>query len=278
MITVDWDKCNGCGVCIRRFAGYCISSQNNRPIIDQSLCNQCQKCVAICPAQAFLTNNTPSQKINGVVCLPTEDLKELLAQRRSVKKFTTKKVPDDVLRQIAGIASYAPNQNKNIDIVVINNADLLGLIDNEALAFVGGLYRWLFGVKPLAFFMGLFSNSVSTIKKKMEYDLYCNKHIVKENTSALFLAIGNPKVPVTKESAHYLLGTMIVYAQALGIGTCLMDSIRLSINNSRRLRYKINIPAGWKVLGALAAGYSNENIINKPVGYEVNVHWNNVDG
>jgi Indolepyruvate ferredoxin oxidoreductase, alpha and beta subunits len=275
MVTVDLKSCTGCGVCLRRFEGYCISSRDGKPCIDYSLCNQCQKCVAICPNQAFLMNNVKPLKMEDTVPVSPESLEKLLARRRSVKKFQNKQVPDDILRKIAQMAKYAPNQNKNIDIVIVNDPEILTLADAQAIRFVRGLYRWLFS-GPIGRLIRL-NQSARTIRKKMEYDLFQNRHIVKENTNALFLATGNSGVPVTEESAQYLLGTMTIYAYALGVGTCLMDSLKMSINRSRHIKKEIGIPQNSKVLGVLAAGYSNENFINIPQGYAINIYWNRMN-
>ena len=224
--------------------------------------------------QAFLMNNTPPEKIKESQKIEPDALKELLICRRSIKKFKSDKVSRDILQEIASVAAYAPNQNKNIEIIIIDSDELINAIDSSAIKFIKLIYNLLFSVKLLTCIFQLFSDSLKTIKKKMEYDLFINKHIVKENTSGLFLLFGNPKEPVTENSAQYLLATMIIYAEALGIGTCLMDSLKLSINTSKPIKKLLGISQKSKILGVLSVGYSNENIINKPQGYEINIHWN----
>lgn len=275
MITVDLQACTGCGACLRRFEGYCVTGKNGRPQIDYSLCNQCQKCVAICPSQAFLTSGIKPLKLEGPAPVLPDSLEKLLTQRKFVKKYKKEKVPREILQKIAEMAAYAPNQNKNIDIVIVYEPGLIEQVDSEALRFISNLYEKL--IKPLAFLFERFSGPLHVTKKKMEYDLFYSRHIVKENTGALFLAVGNPRVPVTEESAQYLLGTMTIYAQAMGIGTCLMDSLKMSINRSRHIKKEIGIPQNSKVLGVLAAGYSNENFINIPQGYAINIYWNRMN-
>ncbi len=274
MVTVDPEKCVKCGLCISRFAGYCISGDNGKPVIDYAICNQCQKCIAICPAQAFLMNNVPPKSIKAIPETAPDVLKEVLRRRRSIKKFKDKKIPESILRDIAGVAAYAPNQNKNIDIIIVNDRSLLEAVDQAALNFFGKIYNLLFSFKPFYKFIQLFSDSVQTIKKKMEYDLIRNRHILRENTGAIYLAVGNPHVPVTETSAQYLLAAMLIYAESLGIGSCLMDSLKLSIKHSRKIRKRLGIMKNQKVLGVLAVGYADEEIRNEPQGYEIRTFWN----
>lgn len=274
MISINFEKCKHCTVCINRFKGYCISNENGNPKIDYMICNQCQKCIAICPHQAILMNGKQPIKIEEPLRIVADDLKEFLKRRRSIKKFKDCKIPREVLLEIASVAKYAPNQNKNIEIIIIDDLELINKIDRSALKFVLRLYNIFFSMKFLTSFIQLFSDSLPTIKKKMEFDLHINKHVVKENTQGLYLLIGNPKVPVTESSAQYLLSTMIIYAEALGIGSCLMDSLKLSINRALAIKNALRIPKGNKVLGVLAVGYSNECIVNIPQGYEINTSWN----
>lgn len=274
MVTIELEKCTHCGVCTSRFKGFCIGGEGGKPGIDYSVCNQCQKCVAICPSRAITMNGAQPDRLEGPSPVGHAELRELLRRRRSCKKFRAAKVPRDILLDIAGAASFAPNQNKNIEIVIVDDAAAVAAIDMASMKSVLRWYRLLFSVKPLAWFFGLFSRSLKVLRRKMELDLFERRCIVKENAACLFLTIGDARVPVTEESAQYLLGTMAVCAESLGVGSCLMDSVKHSINQCKKLKRELGIPKGWKVLGVLAAGYSGEHVVNIPRGYEVPVSWN----
>lgn len=274
MVTVDLKKCTRCGLCLKRFSGFCIISFNGGPVIDYTLCNQCQKCISICPAQVFLMNGNSPEKITSPLTISPGEMKELLSRRRSIKQFKKETVPKDVLLDIAAVTAYAPNQNKNIEIRIVDEPALLELIGQRAYRYVKRLYTLLFGFRPLAAIFELFSRQLRAIHKKMAYGLYVRGHTMYENTAAVYILTGNAKVPVTETSAQYLLATMIIYAQTLGIGTCLMDSLKLTLNSDGQLKRRLRIPHGTKVLGVLTVGYARENIINKPVGYKPNISWN----
>jgi len=61
-------------------------------------------------------------------------------------------------------------------------------------------------------------------------------------------------------------------AESLEIGNCLMDSLLITLNVKKKLRKKLKIQDN--VLGVLALGYSNEDVVNIPRGYEVDIRWN----
>ncbi len=274
VVTFDAGRCARCGLCIERFKDYCISELDGIPVIDYRICNVCQKCVAICPSQAIMVNSTAPERIKGEVALKPTDLLALLARRRSIKVFKERRLPQDKLRSIVEVAKYAPNQNKNIDAIVINDREIIEHIDLCALQTYRRMYRALFSVKALTSLLSLFSPFLFTSKKKMEFDLLTRRKIVKPGTQALILMVGNRRVPVTESSAQYMLATMIIFSESLGIGSCLMDSLRIAINMNSKIRNRLKIPKAQKVLGVLALGYSDEKIVNIPRGYELNVQWN----
>ena len=148
MISVDINKCKKCNICINHFKGYCISEKQGVPVFDHTICNLCQKCVAICPHQAISVNNIAPRKIQKQINLKAEDLLELLSRRRSIKIYLKKEIPKKIIMDVVNAAKYAPNQNKNIDVIIINDKKLIDYIDSKALNFFLKIYRLLFAFKP----------------------------------------------------------------------------------------------------------------------------------
>jgi hypothetical protein len=186
-----------------------------------------------------------------------------------------KKVPKEIIERIVRASFHAPSQNKNLTLLVIDDCALIDFIDGRAMKQIRTWHK-IFSSIPFKMLAALLSMSgqMAVIKKKMEYDLIHRRHIVKDNTQAFILVIGDPKVAVTEESAPFLLLSMIYISESLGIGNTLMDSIKLTLNMDGKIKRKLNIPDKSKIFGVLALGYSDEKIINIPAGYEAPVHWN----
>jgi nitroreductase len=252
--------------------GYCISEKDGYPVFDPDLCNICQKCVSICLSMAIMVNGHNPERISETsICSPAE-LRSLFERRRSIKHFIDKRVPREILQEIVSIAGYAPNQNKNISVHVVDDANLLQAIDDSAVSFVKALYRFLFVFNPAAPLLMIVSREFKTIKRKMEYDLVTREKVMKDNTQALIILTGRKSVPVTESSAHYMLASVMYMAETSGIGTCLMDSFVLSLNANPGIRKVLGIR--HSVLGVLALGYSSEQILNIPRGYQPDIKWN----
>jgi hypothetical protein len=71
---------------------------------------------------------------------------------------------------------------------------------------------------------------------------------------------------------------MALYAHSLGLGACLMDSVRIALLQSRRLRRRIGMPRGHKALGALVLGYPEEKALNLIEGLGLGIGWNGAPG
>ena len=52
--AINYDKCVGCGVCVRECAAGCISwGKDARPVINEQDCIECLTCQEACPAGAI---------------------------------------------------------------------------------------------------------------------------------------------------------------------------------------------------------------------------------
>jgi len=52
-ISIDKEKCNGCGLCVSICPVQAISLIQNKAFIDQKKCNECLQCMDECPAYAI---------------------------------------------------------------------------------------------------------------------------------------------------------------------------------------------------------------------------------
>jgi len=52
MITIDPEKCTGCGGCIDLCPSIAISMIQDVVTIDQEICTECKICVKVCPMRA----------------------------------------------------------------------------------------------------------------------------------------------------------------------------------------------------------------------------------
>lgn len=153
--------------------------------------------------------------------------------------------------------------------IILDDDKEIRHIDKIAMKYYIKFYNHLFRSKLLFEFMKLFSETLPVIKKKMERDLFERRRIIKENTHALILVVGSTKVTMTEISAQYCLHNMILYSEVIGLGSCLLDSVKIGVNKNSSLKAFLGLKKGFKVLGAMAVGYPEERILNISPGHEV---------
>jgi ferredoxin len=273
MVLYDPEKCTHCGLCLEMLGNYCLFEQGGTIRIDYAVCNRCQKCIAVCPSMAFSHGHTPPERIDRNPKITPEDLSAFMERRRSVRRFKDMPVERRVLESVAACAGYAPTMNRDIELVIVDDRELIRDIDRAALRFYGRLYKLLFGFKPVTAFIRIFSGTITNVKKKMEHSRGLNR-VVYENTQALIVSLGNTKVPLSEVSAQYCMAYMVLGAEAWGLGSCLLDSVKILLNASAKIKKKLNIPRNMKILGVLSLGVPDEKILNVPKGYLMKTSWN----
>ena len=54
MITIQYDVCNGCGICVETCPTGALLLQNGKACFDPSLCERCEVCIESCPLGAIV--------------------------------------------------------------------------------------------------------------------------------------------------------------------------------------------------------------------------------
>ena len=62
MYEIDYQKCNGCAICMEICKSGAIYLLDNKAQIDQSLCTECGACVEVCPNDAITMGHTVQQQ------------------------------------------------------------------------------------------------------------------------------------------------------------------------------------------------------------------------
>lgn len=110
MITIDTQRCTGCGTCVSDCISRVLSVQNGEAYVTGE-CLQCGHCVAICPQAA------PSIPNYSDACVPysedsfallTENLLNTIKFRRSVRQFTKEPISYEHLHLLMDAAAHTP--------------------------------------------------------------------------------------------------------------------------------------------------------------------------
>lgn len=132
MISIDRQKCNGCGICVDICPTGAITVQDNIAVVEYDLCEDCQVCMDACPQDAILrqeqisvvekqpVSTIPASKVE-VLPLKSENNRKAISKNRSlITAFGSAII--EVLPRLASLAvdwlehrSYTENTSSQND-------------------------------------------------------------------------------------------------------------------------------------------------------------------
>ncbi|MCJ7833245.1 MAG: nitroreductase family protein, partial [Deltaproteobacteria bacterium] len=128
-ITIDQEKCNGCGICARR-CPRCYTNKEGLITVqaDEDCCNLCGHCVALCKTSA-ITHSRMDMKnfppISGQISFDPDEFFQFVRQRRSHRGFRKKSVSRADLKKLVEICRYCPTGSnlQTVQIKIITNPE-----------------------------------------------------------------------------------------------------------------------------------------------------------
>jgi len=278
MVTVIDEQCKGCGTCIDICHESCMFLADGKISIDYDLCSTCTQCIAICPQRALLWNGIDPEPFNDELLPLPGQMDELFKQRRTVRHFTTDKPGRRLLRQIINCGAYAPSHSHDFRVIAIDDRNLLDQINRTAFEYNRKIYKYLYKSKLAAALIRWISSSSQyreyrKAAPKLQASLESGKGY-KCMPPAIIFIVGSKRIPLSLESAQYLLYNMDLYARSKGLGCRNLVGNQFFFNHSRLIRRTLGIGGGEKIFAAFGIGYPLKKFNNKVQGRELFVQWN----
>jgi NAD-dependent dihydropyrimidine dehydrogenase PreA subunit/nitroreductase len=277
MITIDNSKCNGCGLCVQICHEYCIKQDKETIEINYGYCSTCTQCIAVCPVQALSWDNSEPVAFNKELLPASLQLDELFKERRTVRDFKKDKIGRELLKEITEYGNYAPTHNFNMRLIIVDDDKVIEDIDKILYNFNKRLYRYLYKPKIIQALVKLFSPGLefeySKAKPKLEKSLERGKAF-KSFPAAMLFIIADKRIPLSLESAQYILYNMNLYALTKGIGCRNLVGNQMFLNRSKVIRHLLNLQIHEKIFAVMALGFPSIKFSNKVVGKKMAIQWN----
>jgi nitroreductase/Pyruvate/2-oxoacid:ferredoxin oxidoreductase delta subunit len=278
MITIDQNKCNSCGLCVQTCHEYCIKIDDGALKIDYNFCSTCTQCIAICPKEALSWNNVKPVKYNKEFLPGSDELDELLKERRTIRDFKSEKINKDLLEEIVNYAIYSPTHSFDFRAIIIDNENLINQIDKTIFKFSLKIYQLLYKPKFFHIIVKLLTPKSEyeylKVKPKLEAVLKRGRNF-KTIPPAIVMIIADKRVPLGKESAQYALYSINLFAHTKGLGCRNLVGNQMFLNRSNSIRQKLGLKKHEKIVGTMAIGYPALKYRNKVNGKKVDIHWIN---
>ena len=233
-IIIDYEKCIGCGLCVKDCPNAHLSLENKKAKAAESGCIECGHCFAVCPMNAvkIAGYDCTDEPVTPMTAFDSDKLLSALKSRRSIRHFTSQSVEEEKLEKILEAGRYCPTGGNAQNVAFT----ILGSKQRKAEAICVGLFRK--GKK-------LGSPFVDFLKRITIADDFFFK--------------GAPLVIVVSSESDINAGLVSSYmelmAYNLGLGVLYSGFFVICTKLSGKLKKMLQLPKGHKVISCLVMGY-----------------------
>ncbi len=277
MVTIDQQRCNLCGICIKICHESCMKIENETITIDYRYCSTCCQCIAVCPEQALSWNSIKPLSFDKTLYPSPVQIEELLGERRTIRDFRKEKIDRALLERIVTLANFAPTHNFNLRVIVIDNPEIIEKVETAIYRFTTKLYLFLYKPKVIHWMIRFFDPKSEfeylKARTKLEKSLERGRGL-KTTPAAIVMIVGEKRIPLSLESAQYALYNIDLFAQTCGLGCRNLVGNQIILNRSNSLRKLIKIVKDEKIFATIALGYPAIRFKNKVIGKQMPIQWN----
>jgi nitroreductase/ferredoxin len=269
-ITISNDLCTRCGRCLITCPRCLLvrDGERIRPVDDLSNCLICGHCVAVCDPDAIRHSHVPvdAAPLIGELEFNDQVLERFLRRRRSIRRFKRDPVEPAKLERLLDIARYAPTGGnvQGVHYTILTGGEIrqlevapadfyrqlirrlespVGRVMVRLVVGAEALERLLQGVPDL-------KRDVGRVERGEKG--YCH------NAPLVIVIHGGKEYPTIPEDCCFATYHLILAAETLGLGSCLIGFITAAAARSKTIRDLVELPDGHHIYAALAVGYPTE--------------------
>ncbi len=241
-LKIDESKCLGCGKCVKDCVAAHLCVEDGKVCEQGGRCILCGHCEAICPTHAITLEGFEDEvpEKEEQVLLDPDTLMAAIRTRRSIRQFTDKQIPEEVIDMIFEAGRLAPTGSNAQAISYVLIRDRIAECEEIAV----GMFRSATGI----------GRKISPAMANIDNNFFFKK------APAAIVLFADDKV-----SASLAAENMAFMAEANGLGVLYSGFFTICVNFSAKLRKLMGIPAKPKAVTTLVLGYP-------AVKYERSVH------
>ncbi|MBI5209640.1 MAG: nitroreductase family protein [Elusimicrobia bacterium] len=265
-IAIDQDACTGCGRCVQVCNTNYLEGEDGKPKAADppGYCVLCGHCVAVCPADAITHTGLAGLGFAGQAGRPDfRQLMALLKSRRSRREFTASEVSREHLSALLDAAAQAPNglNRRNVRYSVVTDGKVIAELSRRIAVQTGKFAAWLDIGAVRGLFKLLWGSAYAELEPLVPLLKPLSEATLKGDDMVLYKAPCVILIHTLKrdacgsEDAVYCGANILLAAEALGLGACVIGFLTEPVNRDRGLRRLAGIPEGNKVHTSIIVGH-----------------------
>ena len=257
-IAIDQNKCNQCGACVALCNSSNVYEQVDGEIrmVRPDECWFCGHCVAVCPTDAIAHSEFPLSvcPVLDPAVLPARDgLVAAFRGRRSTRVFKDKPVPRQLVNDLADIARWVPSAGnaQPVDWLAIDDPAQIAALSVETVEFIR---------KAAGRLKTGGQDTVGSLEDVEDFERIVRQSGLGDDpiffkAPVLLLAHVPADDEFGRDDATYAAYNLILAAESMGFGTCLIGYFIFALDHSEELHPMLSLPAGRRVEVAMVLGY-----------------------
>ncbi len=278
-IVIDRDLCSGCGLCVTVCPTGTISLREGKAAVSEEKSISCGHCEAVCPQGAIRVMAIDEEMsryktfTSEKQWLPpgkysTSALVQLMASRRSCRRFTDQPVERAMLEDLVKIGITAPSgtnsQAWTFTILPTRKAvaSFAGLIvsyfsrlNTTAEKTMLRMFLKLIGKGQLdAYYRGYYRK----VKEALDQWHGSGKDRLFHGSTAAIIVGSKPGASCPAEDALLATQNILLATHSMGLGSCLIGYAVAAIKKDPSIQQSVGIPSEEEIHAVIALGYSDE--------------------
>ncbi|MBI5884359.1 MAG: nitroreductase family protein [Elusimicrobia bacterium] len=264
-ISIDREKCTACGRCVEVCAVNFAEGADGKPAVSDppGPCVLCGHCMAVCPVDAITHTGLAGLRFDLCAKKPSYgELMALLTSRRSRREFTKKPLTEAEIEALLSAAAQAPNglNKRNVRYTVVTDPKIL----KELSLAIGKQTGWLADKLDSPVWRGLFKllwgrqikefEPLLPLLKPMASETLKGNDMVLYKAPCAILIHTSKHDPCGAEDAVYCGANILLAAEAMGLGACVIGFLTEPINSDRGLRKLVGLPRDHKIRTSIIVG------------------------
>lgn len=272
MIEIDKAKCQGCNLCFQVCPYGIINPGPQVKEAANAFCIECGQCYAVCPADAITVNGrTDVERPTSQVDISSEEMMELLQNRRSTRLFQPVPVADEHMELLIRAASVAPSATnlRKVKAYVVRNASLIDEVRIATTNYYASLQKMftLPGASLLARIQGISRTRMERILPAMlaitnppdgKDPLFYNARTL------LVFTVPKDAGEETVGDAWIAAQNVVIAAESVPVGTCYNGFLPYAAREFPYVKKLMDIPENENVVTSLLLGYPGGQYIRRP--------------